>query len=671
MPTAINVDGRTTYRPGVYGKVDASSLAGRVLTINRVAVIGDLPFLEEADPVQVNTPRSMADLAPNDPFWADIVRFLYTPARDDRVRGGPSAVIVCNAAPTTAAAHTLLESTPIAAMVVTSLVSGFEGNQTSLFVENNAVDATLRDFTIGRPGYSTEEFVGLGSGVLLEVEYDGGEATLVELSVTATEVNILQAKSGIALGVNQDAGGPFDITKLAWSGTIAATPSLAAGAGETHTLTIDGVNKATGAPLQEVLTWITADGVTQKTTTGAFSDVTQVTWATTDVTTPTVELVVDAFDLLAASYPTLTEVQATINGFASRGYHATFQSPKAPAVPTDELDYLTATSINGTTANIRADLKFIVDYLNVNSALVSTARSAGAGEAPVALAVPVYLSGGGYTAGSLSDWEAALVALEQEDVQIVLPLTTDAGLHDAVRAHCVKMAGAGANERCAWLAAAAGETKSQLFTRTLNLNTRHCALVGQEAQVRRASGLVEWADPLYLATMCAGIQAGTDVGVPMTRKVPNLLGVRSDSSWDANEDADEMIANGLVIVTRAPRIGLRIERSVTTHLLDDNPIWSEVSANESLNTSVRSVRNRLDLLIGDPGFKQTRGRIETETRADLRLQVLEGVIKDFKEDSVTAEDLGDRWRVNATVAPVEPINFIEYNVTAARTPFNA
>jgi hypothetical protein len=110
--------------------------------------------------------------------------------------------------------------------------------------------------------------------------------------------------------------------------------------------------------------------------------------------------------------------------------------------------------------------------------------------------------------------------------------------------------------------------------------------------------------------------------------------------------------------------GWRVERSVTTWLKDDNPIYSEVSANESINASVRDLRSALDIYIGDANRSMTANRIKSIVEARLNRQVLDGVIKAFKD--VVLEDLGDTLNVNYTVASVEPINFIRITASVAR-----
>jgi len=139
------------------------------------------------------------------------------------------------------------------------------------------------------------------------------------------------------------------------------------------------------------------------------------------------------------------------------------------------------------------------------------------------------------------------------------------------------------------------------------------------------------------------------------------------STIKPDTDTDSLLQNGLLFMTR-DRLGYRIERSLTTYLTDDNPIWSELSAVESVNTSIRDLRQNLDTLIGDPTRVTTAKVIASITKSRLRTQVASGIIKAFNEQSVTVTDLGDTFRVNYEMAATEPLNFIIVAATVTRIP---
>ena len=103
-------------------------------------------------------------------------------------------------------------------------------------------------------------------------------------------------------------------------------------------------------------------------------------------------------------------------------------------------------------------------------------------------------------------------------------------------------------------------------------------------------------------------------------------------------------------------------------MTDDNPVFSEVSANESLNTCIRDLRNFVTTKIGDQNVNGTAQLVRSICQTRLRQQVLDGIIKNYDADALQVTDLGDRLRVDARIAVVEPLNFIIINAEVVRTP---
>ena len=136
-------------------------------------------------------------------------------------------------------------------------------------------------------------------------------------------------------------------------------------------------------------------------------------------------------------------------------------------------------------------------------------------------------------------------------------------------------------------------------------------------------------------------------------------------NYDGFNFVNEAIKKGILALS-LDNLGLRIERSVTTYMTDDNPIFSEVSANESINTSVRTLRARLASQIGNPVVSGSKAQIESAVKVSLSKQVKDAVIKAFQNVVVT--DLGDRFDISYEVAAVEPLNFIKITANVVRIP---
>ena len=133
--------------------------------------------------------------------------------------------------------------------------------------------------------------------------------------------------------------------------------------------------------------------------------------------------------------------------------------------------------------------------------------------------------------------------------------------------------------------------------------------------------------------------------------------------WNGVLDANEAIQKGIASLSY-DALGWRIERSVTSYMTDDNPIYSEVSANESVNTSVRTLRNRLNIEIGNPILSSTSSALKGFTQSSLEDQVRDGVIKAWQ--NLIIEDLGDTFSISYEVAAVEPLNFIKIIANVVR-----
>jgi hypothetical protein len=214
----------------------------------------------------------------------------------------------------------------------------------------------------------------------------------------------------------------------------------------------------------------------------------------------------------------------------------------------------------------------------------------------------------------------------------------------------------------------AGETKANIKAQIQLLNTRHLSVLSQE--VKRSdpdTGESVFYPPHFFGVIAAGMQAGSPIGEPLTRKRPFVSDVRNDNSWSVEDDAEEMIDAGLMMAEKVDGIGIRFVRSVTTHLDDDNVVFTEMSANESANTAIFELRRQLDLRIGQRGLSGSLASIKGLVYDTLERLVKDEIIVAYK--SVSVEQIGDTFPVSVEIAPILPINFIPVTVhlVAVRT----
>ncbi len=344
------------------------------------------------------------------------------------------------------------------------------------------------------------------------------------------------------------------------------------------------------------------------------------------------------------------------------------QTPKEMTVA--DLDALDSTSLAaGASSTLTAEAAKW-EEMGSTLGLVVIERASTPAKAPAATD-ETNLSGGTNATAALPDWQDGLDLLKTEFVNIVVPLCTSETLDtvkavaDKLKEHCEYMAGQGKDERNGYVGMTSGPSFNDVIGAARYLNTRHVSLLAQQIQLYDENGNPVWLHPAYTGLLAAGMQAGRPVGVPLTWKYVDVLAVDDGSDWTANDRVEDMIASGVMLLTR-DHLGWKWERSVTTYVRTDNPIFSEVSANESANESVKDLRRYLELLIGDPMFAGTAQTVKGLAMQRLDQQVRENLIKAWQ--NLEIEDVGDGLNIGYEVAVVEPLNFIVMTAHVVRIP---
>jgi hypothetical protein len=229
-----------------------------------------------------------------------------------------------------------------------------------------------------------------------------------------------------------------------------------------------------------------------------------------------------------------------------------------------------------------------------------------------------------------------------------------------VAKHAVKAAEEAGYERNVWVGTTADISIANAFSLyTKKFNDRNVAVTPQSITVDGDS-----LDPRFTAALLAAIQGSTPIATPLTRKRPTAAVTATSEGFNREEQADLAIRRGLVFFADPSNTGLRIERSVTSWLSDDNPVWSEVSANESVNNCIREVRFALQDQVGEAitaGRDKDVQRVAENTLFDLKRN---GLIADFRDLSVAIQ--GDVANVVFSVAALEPLNFITVTTNVVR-----
>jgi len=245
-------------------------------------------------------------------------------------------------------------------------------------------------------------------------------------------------------------------------------------------------------------------------------------------------------------------------------------------------------------------------------------------------------------------------------------------VHAALNAHLKFRAGKGRSEANGYVgfgtAGGAGDTKALLKSRAQALGSRHLTALGQEAErFDPDTGLATFYPPWMHGVIAAGMQAGSPIGEPLTHKLPNVTDIRNDSSWTVEDDKEELIDAGIMIAEKVDGIGVRYVRSVTTHLKDDNVVFTEMSANESANTAIFELRTAMEQRIGKRGLSGSVASLKGLASDILGRLVDDDIIVLWR--ALTVEQIGDVFPVSVEIAPILPINFIPITVhlVAVRT----
>ena len=271
-------------------------------------------------------------------------------------------------------------------------------------------------------------------------------------------------------------------------------------------------------------------------------------------------------------------------------------------------------------------------------------------------------AGANGTSPDVDDYEAALAAIVDKDLQIISCLLDDddalrRAVAPKVKIHIEQSLDA-SRDRQAYLPCDEDTTidnAHDLYVRpNTNVHIQFCAqgILFDNAPINKRMTL----GAEYLSFMLMCMQGALPYAEPITRKRPNIL--NTSESWDRDDrrNKNKAIRKNLVIVSMGLGNELYVNRGVTSWIKDNDTINAEASARESVLGCARFVRLVAEREIG--------GRILLSTKDSLskiisdRLKELKEVamIKDFGGVQVSIVD--DTAFVEFDVAPVNPLNFI-------------
>lgn len=379
----------------------------------------------------------------------------------------------------------------------------------------------------------------------------------------------------------------------------------------------------------------------------------------------TVTLTARMFTLAFSTFNTVQRAVDALNVLPGLTANAQVSNPTTFLMA--DADRATAANILSSTANFYADTFAFIDTLNQNSAFIRATRATSplGSLVPANTTSPVYLTGGSEGVTTITEWQQAFALLKNRRVNTIVPLSRDPAVHALLRSHLRDRAGTLRSEANGYIGLAqssgAGETLSNTKSQIRSIQTRHISAISQEAQCFSPdTGEATWYPPYYFAAIAAGMQAGSPIGEPLTFKRPNVLAIRNDSSWTVADNKEELIDAGLMLAENVDNVGVRWIRSITTHIADDNPIFTEMSANESADQFAFQFRTALERRIGSRALGSTIGALKGLANDVAQRMVDDQVIVAYR--ALQIEQIGDTFPISIEIAPIQPVNFIPITI---------
>jgi hypothetical protein len=447
-----------------------------------------------------------------------------------------------------------------------------------------------------------------------------------------------------------------------WVGN--ATVSVVADGSTTTDMIIVGTS-STGAVIMEKLTLA---GTATVTGTADFATITAIVMGEVEaartvtisaVAVQTTVSVQDTLQRVVDYYNARQIVETTVRGFV-----ATVETLETDLdVGNLDVSVSAQNCFGATVADFLADLWTMVDWINNNSELITASVASGAtGGAPSNTTSAVFLQGGIEGTPTITEWQDALDWLKRTRVNTIVPLTGDPAIHAACEAHCAYMGGVGRSERDCVVglqntALDDVPTKTEAKAQIVDLNSRHVRAVAQAVERYNTSGEREEFQPQFLACVIAGMQAGSDIGMPLTYKYTNTLAYRQDTSWNPVDDAEELVQAGLLFLENVEGLGRRVVRNITTYRTSSNLAFTEGSVNEAVNYAAYNFRTNMEFAVGKKGFSGTVNAGKSVALNTLGLLVDEAILVAYR--SLAVELIVDVMEVECEIAPVLPINFIK------------
>lgn len=238
--------------------------------------------------------------------------------------------------------------------------------------------------------------------------------------------------------------------------------------------------------------------------------------------------------------------------------------------------------------------------------------------------------------GAAVDYEKGFEALAgQEDVRIVVCDSTDAAVHQALRA-AVESSSAGRRERIA-VVGGSGKTVAELTSHAAELNSERVVLTGPDG----IGGVGAPTGVLCAAALAGAMAGGSDPAAPLNGA--ELYGLNGLSAAYGDNDIDVLVRGGVTPLESVAGV-ISPVRCVTTRTATDgaeDATWRELSTIRIVDDVIPAVRASLRSKFSrTKNTAQNRGAIRSQVIVELEKKLAAEIIDSYGEVrvNVSADD---------------------------------
>jgi hypothetical protein len=276
-----------------------------------------------------------------------------------------------------------------------------------------------------------------------------------------------------------------------------------------------------------------------------------------------------------------------------------------------------------------------------------------------------YLTGGSEGSYTATEWTAALLALEAEDVQFVSTPDDSSTIHASIKTHCESMSAVtGRKERqflvgAPWKTGTVATEITNAKSASSNLNSKYGMYVFNGGTQYDVNSVIQNYGGSYAACMLMGMKCALAINGPLTFKKLNFI----DLEWTLSTSQQEDLIENAVALNNYDNAGIpQHVRQVNSYQTDDLK-WNEFSMVTEMLFAARDLRSYLEgLFVGNAGYNLASGVIEGAVESRLTQYADLGVfVKDATGTAwwnVQISISGDTVMVDYDAYLTAPINFI-------------